>query len=228
MPLPRIEDFTRVLSKGLSRRALVRGTLGSGGAAVTAAGLSQAAVDALPALDEGEPVLREFVLTASEFDWELMAGHHGPGLGLQRPDAGSGDPGARRRSGPGHAAQRAAGADDDPLAWRQRAPGDGRSGRAQPGAGRAGRRVRLRVHGHAGRQPLVPLPHRSRGAGPARPLRSVHRRAAQSPADLRPRLHLLLGGVGPGADARRSPRAPLRAGQATRCCAAASWAPTSS
>jgi FtsP/CotA-like multicopper oxidase with cupredoxin domain/plastocyanin len=74
VPLPRIEDFTRVLSKGLSRRALVRGTLGSGGAAVTAAGLSQAAVDALPALDEGEPVLREFVLTASEFAWELMPG----------------------------------------------------------------------------------------------------------------------------------------------------------
>src|SRR5215216_4890513 len=74
VPLPRIEDFTRVLSKGLSRRALVRGTLGSGGAAVTAAGLSQAAVDALPAVDEGEPQLREFVLTASEFAWELMPG----------------------------------------------------------------------------------------------------------------------------------------------------------
>src|SRR5215211_4378825 len=74
MSLQRIEAFARVLSRGLSRRALVQGTLGSSGAALAAAGLSQPPVDALPVADEGEPVLREFVLTASEFAWELMPG----------------------------------------------------------------------------------------------------------------------------------------------------------
>jgi FtsP/CotA-like multicopper oxidase with cupredoxin domain/plastocyanin len=70
----RLQSLTRAFGNGLSRRALVGGALGSGGTALAAAGLAQATDDPTTAVDEGEPQLREFVLTASEFAWELMPG----------------------------------------------------------------------------------------------------------------------------------------------------------
>jgi FtsP/CotA-like multicopper oxidase with cupredoxin domain/plastocyanin len=63
---------------GLSRRTLLRGAASGGAAAGFAAaglGLSEAgSTNNLANQAEIEPQLREFVLTASEFDWELMSG----------------------------------------------------------------------------------------------------------------------------------------------------------
>jgi plastocyanin len=69
----RLQSLARDLSHGLSRRALMRGALGSGGTTLVAAGLAQATDDPAIPFDQGEAQLREFDLTASEFDWAISA-----------------------------------------------------------------------------------------------------------------------------------------------------------
>ncbi len=77
-----LDALTGVLPGSLSRRALLR-RAAAGGAATTLLGTAHLAgaaepVPAVPPVTElppsPEPQTREFVLTASEFDWELMPG----------------------------------------------------------------------------------------------------------------------------------------------------------
>ena len=192
MPLvPRDTALERGMRR-FSRRGLIKVSAGGAAGAALAVGpvqrAEQALIQATPATPE--PQTHEFTLTASEFDWELMAdvpvrvwGYNGqmPGPELRV---------TRGRYGPGHPGQPATGADHHPLARDQCAQCHGRGGRAEPGRRSSpGATFIYDVHRHPGRHPLVPLPHRSRGAGAARPLRRPDRRTTPARGDLRPRVH---------------------------------------
>src|SRR5688572_17971120 len=72
MHIPGIGRRAGRLTERVSRRGLIQG--GAGGLATTALAAAGGVFDEVAfAQATPEPELREFTLTASEFDWELMA-----------------------------------------------------------------------------------------------------------------------------------------------------------
>ncbi|HEV2125354.1 MAG TPA: multicopper oxidase domain-containing protein, partial [Chloroflexota bacterium] len=69
------DAFSKSSFRGISRRRLLLGTAASAAAAATSVGPSAAQPTTHQHADAAvEPQTREFVLTAEEFDWELMPG----------------------------------------------------------------------------------------------------------------------------------------------------------